>query len=200
MTSGTGEKKDIFPYANKLVYKLGKRSGFHLAMIDVTKIRKDSTADQTLYTYQLVVQRDTPVPVKNMALLEIKMLLDFTRNQGDGSFFDEFMLTNKPSPKLVAIKLLGYQREYFDLQSESITQFYAFNSEQDTEWKDQNIAAIVDATRKRHAQEMDGRNVLMDENGNDVQDYNPKFPQYSPVKANTTYYRGNGAGAGTTMV
>jgi hypothetical protein len=194
-TAGRGEKRDVYPHATKLVYKLGRKAAVGLSLLDVCRIQREATETQTRYTYEMVVQRDTPVPSKRMAVLRVQMIMDFSQPNGPSGegFFNDYMLTNEPTPKLESITLVDIVRDYVDMQSEATTQYYALNNEADDFAKQQQISKIVRDTRKKHNSEIRDLNVLVDENGEDAQDYQTRFPEYSTVV-------GRGAGMGTQTV
>jgi hypothetical protein len=192
-TTGRGEKRDVYPHANKLVYKLGRESGIGLRLIDIRRITRETTEIQTRYGYELIVQRDTPEPCERMAIIAVQMILDFSQPSGEG-FFKDYMLTNEPTPKLESVVILEYVNDYVDLQSEAVTQFYAIDGDESANFLKQNdIRKIVTDTRKKHNHEVRDLNVLIDENGEDAQDYQSRLPEYDAVP-------GKGAGAGTRLV
>lgn len=192
-TTGRGEKRDVYPHANKFIYKLGRQAGLGLRLIDIRRILRETTETQTRYSYELIVQRDTPEPSQRMAVIAVQMVLDFSQPNGEG-FFKDYMLTNEPTPKLESVVIIEYVNDYVDLQSEAVTQFYAIDGDESENFLKQNeIRKIVTDTRKKHNTEIRDLNVLIDENGEDVQDYYSSFSEYDAVP-------GKGAGAGTRLV
>jgi hypothetical protein len=195
-TSGRGEKRDVYPHANKLVYKIGRQAGIGLSLIDICKIRRETIETQTRYTFELIVQRDTPVPCRNMAVIEVQLILDFSQENGPSGegFFNEYMLTNEPTPKIESITVLKTVQDYMDLQSEAVTQFYAFDNNESSNFaKQEEIKRIVRETRKKHDNDVRDLNVLLDENGEDAQDFYSRFPEYAAAP-------GRGSGMGTRTV
>lgn len=194
-SAGRGEKRKVYPHANKLVYKLGRSAGIGLSLIDVCKIHREATETQTRFTFEIVVQRDTPVPCTDMAIILVKMIMDFNQENGpsDKGFFEDYMLTNEPTPKLESVSISKTVGDYTDLQSEAVTQFYAIDGSDSADFANQTeITRIVKDTRKKHDDDVRDLNVLIDENGDDAQDYNPRFPEIA-----NKYNKGAGMGTRT---
>ena len=198
-TAGKGEKKDVYMHANKLVYKLGRKADIGLQLIDVKNVYRESVEAQTRFTFDLVVQRDTPTPCSRMAILNVRMLLDYSQPLGEG-FFQEYMLTKKPTPKLESITLQDIVTDYVDIASEAVTQFYAFD-EAATAARESNIQQILQETRGRHNDEVRDLNILIDEHGRNAQNtpdyYKSRIPEFTGT---SDTYGGRGAGMGTCTV
>lgn len=173
-TSGHGEKRDVFPYALKFVYTLGKRIGMGLSIIDINTVRRYTTETQTLYRYNIVLQRTTPTPATTMAILRVDMVLDYSQQQLGDNFFDDYLLSCKPTPKLQNMEVLDIVGHYQDIDSEATTQHWAIDNGDDNGdfISEQDIQREVQRVRAKHNEESSYRNVLLDETGTDVGEYN----------------------------
>jgi hypothetical protein len=168
-TSGSGEKRDVYQFANKFIYKLGKRAGMGLSIIDIKNVKRVTTEAQTLFRYDVVVQRDTPIPAQEMAILRIEMIMDFSQPSNE-KFFDDYMLTKEPTPKLQSVKLVSTVRDYSDPGSEAITQYYAITPEDEEGdfTSEADIQRTLRQVRAKHNDESGQRNALLDEYGQEV--------------------------------
>jgi hypothetical protein len=163
---GRADKRDVYEYANKFVYRLSTKSKVGLGMLDILRVYRWATEDQTRYEFDLVLQRDTPEPSKTKMILRVCMVLDYTQAD-DEKFFDDYLLSNKATPKLESAAVIGYTDDYLDVHSEAMLQYKAISNDADGEdfMQDSQIDSIVKRVRKMHADETRGVNGALDEDG-----------------------------------
>ncbi len=164
-----GEKKDVFPLATRFVFDLSRRSSVSLKLVDIIYIKKYITEDQEKISFDLVIQKESPIPSKVKMLLRCVIIYN-TNNVVDGNnFFDEAWSTKlTKKPILDSAFVLGYSTGYFDIESQAQTEYYAFKDVDDTKFMDEStVNSVVSAVRRKHALENGCLNVSWDEDGRD---------------------------------
>jgi hypothetical protein len=97
------------------------------------------------------------------------MIMDFSQPSNE-KFFDDYMLTKEPTPKLQSVQLVSTVRDYSDPGSEAVTQYYAITPEDEEAdfTSEADIQRTLRQVRAKHNDESGQRNALLDEYGQEV--------------------------------
>jgi len=163
------DKKDAFPIANRFVYDLSKKAGISLKLVDIIYVRKQLTDSQERLKFDIVVQKELPIPTKIKMLMRVVIVYNTDDVVNEDNFFDKAWQTRlNKKPILDEVYILGYSSGYFDIESQAQTEYYAFKDVDDTSFMDNStVNGIVQAVRRRHALETGCLNAAWDEDGRD---------------------------------
>jgi len=164
-----GEKRDVFPVANRFVFDLSRKAGVSLKLIDIIHVKKYITEDQEKVKFVLVLQKETPIPSKIKMLLSVTIIYNTNNVVDENNFFDEAWSTRlTKKPILDEAFVLGYSTGYYDIESQAQTEYYAFKDVDDNDFMDQStVDNVVRSVRRKHALETGCLNVTWDEDGRD---------------------------------
>lgn len=164
-----GEKKDVFPIANRFVFDLSRKSRVSLSLVDIIYVTKQITEDQERVKFDLVIKKDAPIPSKIRMLLRVAIVYNTDNVVDENNFFDKAW-QNKygKKPILDEVFVLGYSSGYFDIESQAQTEYYALHDVDDTRFMDEStVNNIVKSVRRKHALENGCLNTAWDEDGRD---------------------------------
>ena len=159
------EKRDVYPWANKFIFSLSRKSGVGLRLVDIIRVMKFITEDQTKLQFDLVLQKETPVPTRVKMILRVSLVFDYnTANETD--FFKAHTSWYRLTPKLDEAFIVGFTTGYYDIASEATTQYYSFsNLENDQYFDPETIRKVVRRKKLRSDMETSCLNTLWDEDG-----------------------------------
>lgn len=175
------EKRDVWPWANKFIFQMSERAAVTLKMIDIFRVKKFITEDETKYQFDLVIQKEGPTMTKVKMILRVSCVFKF--NYADeGAFFKAHTDLFKPTPELDEIFIVGYSTGYYDILSERHSEYYAFNNLQNDEVIDQET---IRKTLRRKRFQLDsqtrGLNILFDEDGREFANLDEPDNIYSGI-------------------
>lgn len=164
-----GEKKDVYPIANRFVFELSRKTGVSLKLVDIIYIKKQITEDQERIKFDLVIQKESPVPSKIKMLLRVAIIYNTNDVITENNFFDEAWRSSlSRKPLLDEVFVLGYSSGYFDIESQAQTEYYAFKDiDEDSFMDESTVNDVVRSVRRKHALENGCLNVAWDEDGRD---------------------------------
>jgi hypothetical protein len=164
-----GEKKDVFPIATRFVFDLSRKAGVSLKLVDIIYVKKYITEDQEKVKFDLVIQKETPIPSKIKMLLRVVIIYNTNNIIDENNFFDEAWSTRlTKKPVLDEAFVLGYSQGYYDIESQAQTEYYAFKDVDDNDFMDEStVDNVVRSVRRKHALETGCLNVTWDEDGRD---------------------------------
>lgn len=164
-----GEKKDVFPIANRFVFDLSRKARVSLSLVDIIYVTKQVTEDQERVKFDLVIKKDAPLPSKIRMLLRVAIVYNTDNVVNENNFFDKAW-QNKlgKKPILDEVFVLGYSSGYFDIESQAQTEYYSLHDVDDTRFMDEStVNNIVKSVRRKHALENGCLNTAWDEDGRD---------------------------------
>jgi hypothetical protein len=164
-----GDKKDVFPIANRFVFELSRKASVSLKLIDIIYVKKQITEDQERVKFDLVIQKETPIPTKIKMLLRVAVIFNTENVVDENNFFEAAWKTKlSRRPILDEVFVLGYSSGYFDIESQAQTEYYAFKDIDDNSFMDEStVNDVVKAVRRKNALETGCLNVAWDEDGRD---------------------------------
>jgi hypothetical protein len=169
VTQTNGEKREVFPIANRFVFDLSRKAGVSLKLVDIIYIKKYITEDQEKMKFDLVIQKETPIPSKMKMLLRVSIIYNTNNVIDENNFFDEAWSTRlTKKPILDEAFVLGYSTGYYDIESQAQTEYYAFKNVDENNFMDEStVDNVVRSVRRKHALETGCLNVTWDEDGRD---------------------------------
>ncbi len=160
------EKRDVYPWCSKFVFELARRAGCSLKIIDIIRVRKYITEDESKYQFDVVLQKDGPIITKVKMVLRVSCVFKFDYAT-EGSFFKANTSLFKPTPELDEIFIVGFTTNYYDILSERNSEYYSFtNMENDEVIDPETIQRVLRRRKYQKDNESRALNILWDENGN----------------------------------
>jgi hypothetical protein len=162
-----GEKKDVFAVVNRFVFELSRKTKMSLKILDIVKVRKSVIENQEKYQCDIILQKETPLPSKIKMIIRMSYVYNTDDTIDEDDFFEQAW-TNKlvKQPILDETFIIGYTPNYYDIESQAQTEYYAFKDvDQENFMDEQDIDKIVKGVRRKHAMENGCVNTTWDEDG-----------------------------------
>jgi len=162
-----GEKRDVYPVVNRFVFELSRKTDTGLKIIDIIKIKKYVIENQEKYRCDIILQKENPLPSKIKMIIRMSYVYNTDDVLDEDDFFEQSW-TNKltKQPILDETFIIGYTPNYYDIESQAQTEFYAFrDNDQENFMNEQDIDKIVKGVRRKHAMENGCINTTWDDDG-----------------------------------